>query len=279
MSSIEIQIPEYLSIGDWKYFNSLEHLSDTEKMITLISHMTDKEMDEVRTWKPTALTNVYKTLLESFQDLEPQFYPIFELDGVKYGYNPMTKMSLGEYMDIERLAVKSQENLEEIMAILYRPITKDRFNGLKWAFKNTYKVALGEAENLFKYYDVEEYDSKDREHNAKLLSNIPASLALGALSFFLVVGSSSLINSQTSSLNPQEKMKMMKEMNKGMASMNIGGGLLLFITSQQHPSFQSQDRKQLLTSTSSLSSTGWLLNKIKLSKRNKEENKKKELTE
>ena len=274
-----MEIPEYLSIRDWKYFNSLDHLSDTEKMISLISHLTDKGMGEVEKWKPLELTEVYKTLLMSFEGLEPQFYPIFELDGVLYGYTPMTKMTLGEYVDLERLASKSVDNLEEIMALLYRPITKHKFNGIKWAFKNTYKVALGEAENLFKYYEVEEYDSSNRAEQAKLLSNIPASLGLGALSFFLVVGSSYLANMNLSSLPKEQRMEKMREMNQQMDSLNIGAGLLQFITLHQLPSFQSQDKSQSLISISSLSSTGWLMNKINPKGKLNLESNKKELIE
>ena len=279
MDKTNIQIPEYLSITDWKYFNSLEHLSETEKMVSLISHLSDQELDQVSKWKPSQLTNVYKTLLESFQDLEPQFYPVFELDGVLYGYTPMTKMTLGEYVDLERLASKSHENLEQIMAILYRPITKHRFNGIKWAFKSKHKIALGEAENLFKYYEVEEYNSSERSFNAEKLSSIPASMALGCLSFFLLLGSSFSINSQISSLSPKEGMKKMKEMNKALDSQSIGAGLLQFIIYQQHPSFQSQGKKQSQSSISSLSSTSWLMNKIKTRGMNSLENNKKELTE
>jgi len=277
MKQIQMEIPEYLSIKDWKYFNSLDHLSDTEKMISLISHLTDKEMDEVEKWKPLELTEVYKTLLLSFEGLEPQFYPIFELDGVLYGYTPMTKMTLGEYVDLERLSSKSVENLEEIMALLYRPITKHKFNGVKWAFKNTYKVALGEAENLFKYYEVEEYDSSKRAEQAKLLSNIPASIGLGALSFFLVVGSSYLANMNLSLLPKEQRMEKMREMNQQMDSLNIGAGLLQFITLHQLPSYQSQDKSQSLISISSLSTTGWLMNKINPKGMKKLENNKKEL--
>ena len=272
-----IKIPEYLSIKDWKYFNALEHLNETEKMVSLISHLGNKDVDDIQKWKPVELTSTYKTLLEALQDLEPQYYPVFELDGVLYGYTPMTKMSLGEYMDIERLAVKSHENLEEIMAILYRPITKHRFNGIKWAFRNTYKVALGEAENLFKYYEVEEYDNQTRAELASKLSNIPASLGLGALSFFLVVGSSYLANMNLSSLPPQQRMMEMKKMNKQVDSMSIGVGLLQFITSLQHPSYQSQDKKVSQSSISSLSSTSWPMNKINQKWKSKQENNKKEL--
>ena len=188
-----------------------------------------------------SIKSVYAKVLETITDIDPSFYPIFELDGVKYGYSSMTNMTLGEYVDLERLAKQPQENLEQIMAILYRPIVKDKFKGIKWAFKNTFKIGLGEAENLFKYYTLEEYDSSIRTEQADKLSVLPASMALGALSFFLVVGTTFSLGSNLSSLPPNEAMATMKEINKQMASMNIGDGLLQFITSQVHPSYQSQE--------------------------------------
>ena len=274
-----MDIPEYLSIKDWKYFNSLEHLSTTDKMVAMVSKLGGVEEEELRKYKSTELTNAYKTLLEAFQDLQPQYYPVFELDGVLYGYNPMTKMTLGEYVDMERLASKSHENLEQIMAILYRPITKNRFSGIKWAYKSTTKIALGEAENLFKYYEVEEYDNKKRDELAEKLKHLPASIGLGALSFFLLLGSNVSISSQISSLNPKEGMKMMKELNKQMDTLSIGDGLLQFITYLQHPSYQSQGKKVSQNSISSLYLTSWPMNKIRTNNLNKLESNKKELIE
>lgn len=244
---IKLQVPDYLSVKHWKRFVASEHLGPTDKMVTMLSILTDKTEEEILTYKTHELTQVYEAVLKSLTDLVPQFYPIFELDGVLYGFTSMSKMTLGEYVDLERLANQPQENIEEIMAILYRPITKNRLSGIKWAFKNKYKVAVGDAENLFKYYELEEYDSKDRAVNAKKLNVLPASLALGALSFFLVLGNSSLIGSNLSSLSKEQQTEIMKTMNKQMGSMNIGDGLQLFLTSQQHPSFQSQEIEQYLT--------------------------------
>lgn len=243
---IKLNIPDYLSVKQWKLFVSMEYLGTADKMIKMISILSDKKEDEISTWSPLALQEVYGKVLDAMTDIEPQFYPIFELDGVLYGFNSISKMTLGEYVDLERLAKKPQDNIEEIMAILYRPIEKNRLNGIKWAFRNKHKVALGEAENLFKYYEVEKYDSKLRIANSEKLSVIPASLALGALTFFLVLANTSLIGSNLSSISPIDQMTAMKEMNSQMASMNIGDGLLQFITSQQHPSFRSQEILQYL---------------------------------
>ncbi len=259
---VQLNIPEYLSVTDWKYFNSLEHMDQGEKMTTLISHFGGKDIEEVKQWTPAALQQVYVKLLDNISDLVPEFFPIIEMDEVLYGFTPISKMTLGEYVDLERLAKDSVANLEEIMAILYRPITKHRFNSVKWAFKNTKKIALGTAENLFKYYDTEKYDSNKRRELAEIMSNMPAKMGLGALSFFLVLGTSRSLSSEVSSLPPKEQMKAMKTMSQQMASLNIGGGLLLFITSLRLPSLTSQGRKLSLTSTLSSPSTSLLMSRI-----------------
>ena len=271
---VQINIPEYLSISDWKYFTSLEHLDDSEKMITLISKMGGVDIEEVRKYTPIALQQVYSTLLSSFEDLQPQFHPIFELDNVLYGFKSITSMTTGEYIDLERLCKQPQENLEEIMAILYRPIVKNRFKGIKWAFKSTYKVALGEAENLFKYYEVEDYDNSKREENSQTLSNIPASIGLGALSFFLVLGTYYSVSSSLSSLPPQQQMTEIKKMNKELDMLNIGGGLLRFITSLEHPFYQSVEKVASWSVISSSYLTSSLMNKIRTTGMNKHVNNK-----
>ena len=238
---IKLNIPDYLSIKQWKQFNSLEHLSDSEKMIHMISILSDKSQDEIMEWTPASIQSVYAKILDTFSDLNPQFYPVFELDGQLYGFSSVSKMTLGEYVDLERLSKNPHENLEQIMAILYRPITKHKFGGIKWAFKNTFKVKMGDAENLFKYYELEKYNSSKRVEQAEKLSTLPAVMALGALGFFLVLANTSLLGSSLSSMSPKEQTMKMKEMTQQMGSMNIGVGLQQFITSLQHPYFQSQE--------------------------------------
>ena len=243
---IKLDIPDYLSIKQWKEFTSLEHLSDSEKMIKLITLLSNKDEAEVKQWTPMALKQVYAKVVDAVSNIDPSFYPVFELDGVRYGFSSISKMTLGEYTDLERLAKSPQENIEEIMAILYRPIVKDKFKGLKWAFKNTYKVGMGDAENLFKYYELEKYDSSKRAENAEKLSVLPVTMSLGGISFFLALANTSLIGSNLSSLSPKQQMTVMKEMTKQMASMNIGAGLQQFIISQVLPSFKSPEIKASL---------------------------------
>jgi hypothetical protein len=236
----KLQIPDYMSIKDWKYFDSLELDSDFDRMINFISYISNTDIDELKSWTPGELTEAYTAILDALGEISPKFFPLIEIEGKLYGYSAISKMTIGEYIDLERLSKKPQENLEEIMAILYRPVTKHKFKSLKWAFKSKYKVGIGEVEDPLKYYDIEPYNSNDRIAQAEIMQNLPVSFATGALNFFLALASTSLLSSQISSLqNPKDMKKTVKKIAE-QVSTPIGDGLLQFITSRKLPSLQSQ---------------------------------------
>lgn len=240
---IKLNIPDYLSIKDWKYFNKLELMSDMDRMIHFISYIAKIEIDEVKKWTPGTITEAYSKTIEILEDSQPKFYPVFELEGVKYGFSAISKMSLGEYVDLERLTKNPEINLEEIMALLYRPITKHKFNTFKWGFKSKYKVAQNQIEDPFKYFTIEAYDSDVRKDNATMMEDLPVSFALGALNFFLAQSNMSLLGMQAYSLpSRKEQIEAMKKAKESV-SINIGDGLLQFITSLKHPSLASQEIK------------------------------------
>jgi hypothetical protein len=242
---LKFNLPDYLSIKDWKYFQSLEMENDNEKMINFISHATDIPQDTIMDLRPMDLSQVYGTLVERLGQVEPSFYPVIEINGQLYGYSSLSKMTFGEYIDLQKLTKNPTMNIEEIMALLYRPIEEHSFKGITWAVKSQYKIGTGNVENLFQYYELEKYDSKKRAKQADIMSQLPVAFALGALSFFLVLTNTLLVSTNLS-LNPKIKkeMKMIKILNK-VGSPAIGDGLLQFITSQKHPSFQLQETAQL----------------------------------
>jgi hypothetical protein len=240
---LKINIPDYLSIKDWRYFNSLELESEMDKMVHFIAYISDLETEQIRSYTPIQLKTIYSALLEKLTDIESTFFPLIEINGQLYGYSSISKMSLGEYIDLEKLTKNPAQNIEEIMAILYRPITKHSFNGVIWAYKNKYKTGTGDVENLFKYYTLEKYDNDKRKESSEIFKSIPVSFALGALSFFLALANSSLISTQYSSI-PDKKLrtKLVKSLNKA-ASIPIGDGLLQFITYQKLPSLTLPETK------------------------------------
>lgn len=238
---LKIEYPNYLNIKDWKYFKSLDDDTTTAKMVNFISYLSNVPQEEIESLTPQEIQATYLKILQTFGDVDSKFFPVIEINGVLYGFSSVAKMTLGEYMDLERLAKEPNDNLEEIMAILYRPITKHSFNGIKWNFIKTFKVGFGKVENLFKYYTIEKYDSSKRATQADIMATIPVSFALGALAFFLVVGSNSLLSTQVYSSSSKTERKKKMEAVKKLATVPIGDGLLQYIIYRKLPSLTSRE--------------------------------------
>jgi len=241
---LQITIPDFLTIESYKKVTSLEHLSDVDKMVAVLGVLSDLPEEKMRELQIQDLSEIFTNVSDKLIDVNPEFYPLFEIEGQLYGYNPITKMTLGEFIDITNLTKDSSKNLEQIMALLYRPVLKHHFNGMKWAFKHSFKTGLGEVEDLTKYYKLEKYSVELRNKNAEVMKQLPVSFALGALSFFLQVGNSLLLGSQTSSaigrkLSRKETKELAKRLT-AVTSTSIGDGLQRFTTSRQLPSLTSQ---------------------------------------
>ena len=241
---LKLTIPDYLSIEAYKQVTSLDHLSDLEKMVATVSILSNLSEDKLRELQSSDLSNVFTEVTNRLIDVNPEYYPIIEIEGKLYGYQHMSKLTLGEYIDLENLVKEPIKNLEQVMAILYRPVLKQSFKSIKWATKMGYKLGIGEVDDLSKYYELEKYDSSKRQDNAEVMKNLPVSYALGALSFFLQVGNSLLLGSEAYSQAKTKKQKkeILKKISTNL-SMSTGDGLLLFITSQVHPSLASQEIK------------------------------------
>jgi hypothetical protein len=236
--NFEITIPDYLSIYQFKQIQSYEHLSELDRMIKILSIVSDKTEDEIRELSPNNILQIYSDVITNLLDVKNQFFPIFELNGVRYGFKSIAKMSLGEYVDLEMLAKKPMENIEDIISILYRPIVKENFNSFKWAFEHGLSVAKGEVEDIFRYYEIEKYDVEKRSDNAEALKHIPAGFAIGALGFFLQVVTLSLKGTQEFSKKTLTKKEMMSLTKKTILPV-IGVGLPHSISSQKVPSLTS----------------------------------------
>jgi len=242
--NFEITIPDYLSIYQLKQIQSYEHLSDLDRMIKILSIVSDKTENEIRELPSSNILQIYSDVITNLLDVKNQFFPIIELNGVKYGFKSLAKMTLGEYVDLEMLCKKQTDNIEEILAILYRPIIKENFNSFRWALDHGVSVLKGQAEDIFKYYEIEKYDTEKRFEHAEKLKHLPAGFALGALGFFLQVATLSLKGIKTSS-QKNLSMKEMMSLAKETILQDTGGGLPLFISSRRVPSLTSLETKLL----------------------------------
>jgi hypothetical protein len=228
---VEITIPDFLNVGNYKKLLNIEHMTDINKLVYTVSVLADIDEKEIRTWSPNDIGIVANDLTETMAPKD-MFYPIIEHDGVMYGYSNIDRMSLGEFMDLERLCKDPHDNLEEIFAVLYRPITKNRIN--KFGFKQLHNVRIftEKLDNPFKWYDIEKYDNTIRLERAEIFKDLPIALLMGAMSFFLTVVNQYLTDTGVSSDNP-----VMSEMKKTLTKQNeslfqsIGGGLRQYILS------------------------------------------------
>ena len=233
-----IQIPEVITVEQYKKFGTLDHLTNTQRIIRIVSAISGYKEEEVGKWNVSNLFNIYKDLQLRIQELEPVFLPIFEWEGTTWGFQPLHKMSAGEYIDLETRLKDGVDKINEVLAILYRPISEHKFDGIEWKVKSNYKYAIGKTENLFKYYTLEEYDVEKRNWRVEQFNNLPINLALGAYNFFLFVGvkySNSLETSFQKLYN-----KMTKEEKEKLNQ-------LLATTDGSIPSTTLQEKEESLT--------------------------------
>jgi len=248
--SLQLTIPDYLTIQQYMDIKKYEGDSNWEKMVSIISAILNKDIDEVKTWTVDSLKKVY-THIQKVADPGLEFHSILEWNGQMYGYAPMKKASLGEYVDLENLCKDVNNNLHKIAALMYRPIVKHKFNDLAFTIKQSLKVANKKGvENVFDYYTVEEYSSDTRSDREEEFKHFPVSIILGALSFFLTTANLYL-SSTVSSEDPIMSLVMKKKeemLLDGLSeAIGAGGGLFTHSVSPIYSQLQGINPSQIST--------------------------------
>ena len=241
-----ITIPDYMSIGQWQTINNIEHLTDLHKTIRTISVLTGISEAELKEYGVKTLGTIYKDL-NSKIDLNEEFHPLFKYEDKLYGFQNMDNMTLGEYVDLERLCKEPHKNLHEIMSILYREIDTHNFDNFVWKKAQKILVNNKKTSNIFKQYTIKKYNIKDRHKASQIFKQLPVQYALGALAFFLGIASGYLNITAPYSTEEEEKtLKKMQIFNLKVLQ-SIGGGLRQFITSPNQIFSISQGTKVSLT--------------------------------
>jgi hypothetical protein len=245
---LQVTIPDFFNIKHYKALTHLSSFDEQEQMVHTISVITNTDYDEVMKWNISSVIDVYKLINEMINNQEQAFHPVIEWDGVLYGYRSMGKMELGEYIDIDNLCKDIDKNLNQILALLYRPITNNRIKESTFIFKSTIKAMKYEVENVFDYYDIEDYDPVKRKSEASKFDDFPIDIALGAMAFFLDIKAVLLSNSQIYSLKSQEIAikEVMKTLPKRKQRLlNTMAGFLHSTNLLKPISYQSQVTLQL----------------------------------
>tara|TARA_R100001594_G_scaffold14170_1_gene30155 strand:+ start:168 stop:755 length:588 start_codon:yes stop_codon:yes gene_type:complete len=110
------------------------------------------------------IMNIIKGMIDTEPEKE-EFKKTFFFNNEEYGFCPnLSKLSTGEYIDLEAYCKKPIENLHIIMSILYRKITNKVNNR----------------------YAIEPYNPD--EFKEELFKDCPMDIALNSLGFFLTLG-------------------------------------------------------------------------------------------
>ena len=234
-----IEIPDYLTIGNYMSIVKNKESSKIENIIHTVSVLTGIEKKELRGWNPSDLVRVsekYSHLI----DFKSTFFPLIEFKGELYGYSSLKKANLGEYIDIEMLSKDKNMNLNELAAILYRPITKSRFKELKFVVEQGVKMVRNEIEgNVFDWYEIEEYDLDKRKDRHEDMKDFPVHIILGAMAFFLQTGllyTNHMISLDTKTPEIMKRKMQVEKQILETLSQSIGDGGVLYTTSQKQTS-------------------------------------------
>ena len=243
----EVSIPDYFTVSHYKEFDKFAHLEERDQMLATISLLTNTSREEIAEWPIKATVEVYNRLNKELATIVPEFYPVIEWEGQMYGFQPMHKMSTAEYVDVDTLAKATKDNLNQLLAVFYRPITRNNLKSAKFMTKSVIRAYNGDAENAFDYYDVEKYDSTTRKVNADKFDSFPVNVALGALTFFLdskapLLGSSETYFPQWDEMMTAIKTNTKKKSKRRLANTMVGW--LHYTSLQTHPSYPLQEIKQ-----------------------------------
>ena len=141
--------------------------SDKNKVIKSLSLLCNTSPSIIKKMLYSDLLDIMN-IIKDMVDNEPdksEFKKTIIIDKEEYGFIPnLSKLSTGEYIDLETYCKEPIEHLHIIMSILYRKIT----------FKRNER------------YAIESYDPD--EFKEELFKDCPMDVALSSLGFFLTLG-------------------------------------------------------------------------------------------
>ena len=178
-------------IRTMKVLRSEEKVNELEKVIRILNCITDipkKDLYGLDVKSIGKLGAHLTRFLESVPDDELKHF--IEVEGVEYGFHPkLVDMTLGEFVDLETFVENLEDNLHNILSILYRPVTAKKDDK----------------------YRIEDY-KPDRERAELFKKHLTVGDFNGASVFFYDLGRQLSINSKKSSIQElkDKKKKLVK---------------------------------------------------------------------
>ena len=134
-------------------FHKLTKSKEAQETIATLSNIPKKLINELALKDVSRLMSL---LAELQQDKNSSLKKVIEIDGKRYGFHPnLDDITLGEWADIETfIKSKIENNMPEIMAILYRPIIEETQSGIYTIEAYDGNIAI-RAEQMKKMSSVE----------------------------------------------------------------------------------------------------------------------------
>ena len=172
MKEIKLTIPDNwkdITIGTYQKYVKIQEGKGTDKtkVVKSLALLCNTSPFIVKKMAYTDLLEIME-IIKKMIDTEPtkdDFKKLFTFKGEEYGFCPnLSKLTTGEYIDLEAYCKEPIENLHIIMSILYRRVTN----------------------KVNERYAVESYDPE--EFKEELFKDCPMNIALSSLGFFLTLG-------------------------------------------------------------------------------------------
>lgn len=163
-----------------------------------LSKVTQKDFDGLNSQIDKALS------------IDVKFKDRFKMNGIEFGFIPnLEDMSSREFVDLSLYPMDEIQTLHNLMAILFRPVTKEDNSG-NWLSRLFKKKQLNN-------YDIETYKGTDQYKD--IMKDTPMHIVNGALVFFWNLQKQLLASSQ------RYTVRALKKANKRRASLRNGDGM------------------------------------------------------
>jgi len=172
MKEVKLTIPDNwkdITIGTYQKYVKIQEGKGTDKTkvvksLALLCNTTPFIVKKMAYTDLLEIMDIIKKMIDT-EPTKQDFKKLFTFKGEQYGFCPnLSKLTTGEYIDLEAYCKEPIENLHIIMSILYRRVTNKVNNR----------------------YAVEAYDPE--EFKEELFKDCPMNIALSSLGFFLTLG-------------------------------------------------------------------------------------------
>tara|TARA_R100001163_G_scaffold10955_2_gene10042 strand:- start:256 stop:897 length:642 start_codon:yes stop_codon:yes gene_type:complete len=147
-----------VTLEKWIKLTELEGLTKAQETKALINTLSDIPEKLISKLSLPDITVILSRIAQIQQEKNNELVKVIEVDGKEYGFHPnLSDITLGEFADLEHFIKQGvQDNLPEIMAILYRPIVEKEGNAY---IIEAYDGKIDVRAEKFKKMSAEEVES------------------------------------------------------------------------------------------------------------------------